>query len=399
MKKGVKKGCVTSAASGRPAGRPDADKAKRKGVLHCGIMDKNKSHEHRKDAMKNYSIHHVPGRHLTFEDRQILARDWNNLLEHGRNPAIGSFAREHGLAPSTWLREYKRGAVGAAIVNKRDRRRRNYNEYDPFQAQDDVNKGNKNKGAPMRVTNHLADRFAFYVLKCGLSPYDAVCRMKEEFPDKHVPCVRTWYYHIDAGDIAVKYGQTPYHPNRDRPKRPRVHPAKIVSGRLQLSDRPAGANDRTEPGHYEIDTVVSCLGGRGGLLVLIDRMTRKYFIAPIGRISQKAVNRALGKLVRGGTLGQIKSITSDNGCEFLNPKAIKHAAGCDVFYTRAYASWEKGSVENANRMARRWYPKGTDFSKCSRAEISRLQDTINSIHRRLLGGLSANQFAASVKTA
>lgn len=349
--------------------------------------------------MKDYSIYHVSGRHLTFADRLILARDWNRLLEVARKPSMRGFALEHGLAPATWFREYWRGATGFAVPDERDRRRRIYCEYDPYVAQDAVNRGNGNKGARMLVTNLLAARFSHYVLNCGLSPYDAVCRMKEDFPGRHIPCVRTWYYHIDHGDIGVKYGQTPYHPDRDRPKHPRAHPAKTVPGRLQLSDRPAGANDRSEPGHYEIDTVVSCLGGHGGLLALIDRMTRKYFLAPVGRISQKAVNRALGKLVRSGALGEVKSITSDNGCEFLDPAAIGRITHCKVYYTRAYASWEKGSVENANRMVRRWYPKGTDFSKCSRAEIARLQDTINSIHRRLLGGLSANQFAASITAA
>ncbi|MBQ6339831.1 MAG: IS30 family transposase, partial [Kiritimatiellae bacterium] len=60
-------------------------------------------------------------------------------------------------------------------------------------------------------------------------------------------------------------------------------------------------------------------------------------------------------------LGKVLSITTDNGCEFLDPDKIKAAVGCNVYYTRAYASWEKGSVENCNRFVRRWYPKGTDF--------------------------------------
>jgi IS30 family transposase len=275
-------------------------------------------------------------------------------------------------------------------------RRRVYFEYDASRAQDAVNAGNLNKGARMLMTNLLAGRFAHYVLGCRLSPYDAVCRMRREMPGRRIPCVSTWYNHIAHGDIPVKYGQTPYHPSRGRPKRPAAHPAKAVAGRLQISDRPRGADERSEPGHYEVDTVVSCLGGRGGLLVLIDRMTRKYFIAPIGRLSQKAVNRALGRLVRSGALGKVRSITSDNGCEFLDPGAIGRITRCKVYYTRAYASYEKGSVENANRLVRRWYPKGTDFSKCSRAEIASLQETINSIHRLILGGLSANEFAASI---
>lgn len=349
--------------------------------------------------MKDYSIRHVPGRHLTFDERQILARDWNAILDHGGRPTITGFAKAHGLSEATWHREYKRGMMSDPVPDPRDGRRMQYDEYDPFKAQDSINEGNANKGVKMKVTNHLAERFAHYVLGCSLSPYDAMCRMREEMPDRRIPCLSTWYNHIACGDIPVKYGQTPYHPDRARPKHTVAHPAKTVPGRLLLSDRPIEANGRTEPGHYEIDTILSCVGGRGGLLVLIDRMTRKYFIVYIGRISQKAVNRALGKLVRSGALGKVKSITSDNGSEFLDPKAIKRITGCNVYYTRAYASWEKGSVENANRMVRRWYPKGTDFSKCSKAEIAALERTINSIHRRILDGLSADQFARLHKAA
>ena len=93
---------------------------------------------------------------------------------------------------------------------------------------------------------------------------------------------------------------------------------------------------------------------------------------------------------RRGLLKDVKSVTADNGCEFLDPKAMKAVFGCDVYYTRAYASWEKGSVENCNRIVRRWYPKGTDFGLCSRADIRRLETVINSIHRLSLGGMSAH---------
>lgn len=349
--------------------------------------------------MGNYNIHHIPGKHLKFEDRRILAMDWNNQVKNGPKPTLREFARNHGLSPSTWHREYERGKMSVSVVDKRDGRRREYNEYDPLKAQDAVNEGNGNKGTAMRVTNKQATLFADLVLVRKLSPHDAVNRIKKALPGAYVPCVRTWYNHIAHGDLAVKYGQTPYRPNRDRPKHPRAHPAKIVPGRLSMADRPREAEKRLEPGHYEIDTIVSCIGGRGGLLVLIDRMTRRYLIAQIGRISQKAVNRALARMVKDGTLGDVKSVTADNGSEFLNPGAIKRVLKCDVYYTRAYASWEKGSVENANRMVRRWYPKGTDFSKCSKAEIATLQRTINSICRRLLGGLSADEYAASINAA
>ena len=58
-------------------------------------------------------------------------------------------------------------------------------------------------------------------------------------------------------------------------------------------------------------------------------------------------------MIRRGVLGKVRSITTDNGCEFLDPQRIKAVVGCNVYYTRAYASWEKGSVENCNRLVRR----------------------------------------------
>lgn len=53
----------------------------------------------------------------------------------------------------------------------------------------------------------------------------------------------------------------------------------------------------------------------------------------------------------------------------------------ETYYTGAYASYEKGAVENCNRLVRRWYPKGTDFNRLTRRQIRQLEDWINSIHR------------------
>ena len=72
--------------------------------------------------------------------------------------------------------------------------------------------------------------------------------------------------------------------------------------------------------------------------------------------------------------------------------------GCNVYYTRAYASGEKDSVENCNRIVRRWYPKGTDFGRYTRKDINALETTINSIHRLSLKEMSATQFAAQFIT-
>ena len=136
----------------------------------------------------------------------------------------------------------------------------------------------------------------------------------------------------------------------------------------------AGAKNRSRFGHYEMDTVVSGTNGRGGLLVLVDRKSRRYIIELLEHVTQDDVVKALKRIISRKAIGIVRSITTDNGCEFLDPEKIKTVVGCNVYYTRAYASWEKGSVENCNRFVRRWHPKKTDFSKCSRADMYQLEN-------------------------
>jgi IS30 family transposase len=380
----------------RPHGGGESDC---KSVLSPAIIRSTKTLQKQgKDAVRKYSIHKVPGAHLTFDQRERLAADWNRLVRRGPMPTMRGFARAHGLALATWSREFNRGRTGVTVRDLKHPGRWIYSEYDPGKAQDAVNSAAANKGAPMKVTNMMAETFAKLVKEEKRSPFDAVQIMRTKFR-KGTPCARTWYYHIAHGDLSVKYGETPYHPSKKKRKGPKPHPAKTVPGRLQMKDRPKEANDRSEPGHLEMDTIVSCLGGMGGLLVLIDRCTREYFVELLESISQDAVMRALKQMKRRGLLKDVKSVTADNGCEFLDPEAMKVVFGCDVCYTRAYASWEKGSVENCNRIVRRWYPKGTDFSLCTRADIHRLETVINSIHRMSLGGMSAHDFAETKRRA
>ena len=368
-----------------------------KGALSNGMMKVTKPKQTKeKDAVRKYTIHRAPGTFLTFTHREHLAREWNKRIKNGPHPTMRSFAKEMGIPAATWQREFNRGKTAETVRDPRRPNRWTYGEYDAGKAQDEINRNAANKGCPMAVTNILAEKFAHLVKVRKLSPYDAVRRMEEdeELKGKRIPKASTWYKHIRHGDIPVHYGDTPYHPDRERRKGPKPHEAKTVPGRLQLSDRPREANERLEPGHWEMDTVVSCINGVGGLLVLIDRFTREYRIELVREISQRAIIKALKRMRKKKLLSNARSVTTDNGCEFLDPEKIKAVLGCEVYYTRAYASYEKGSVENCNRIVRRWYPKGTDFGLCTRRDIRALERTINGIHRLSLNGMTATQFAA-----
>ena len=77
-----------------------------------------------KDAVRKYITQHVPGTYLTFDQRQTLASDWNELVRAGCRVTLRQFAAKHGLRYETWRREYNRRATGEAVPDARDRRRR-----------------------------------------------------------------------------------------------------------------------------------------------------------------------------------------------------------------------------------------------------------------------------------
>lgn len=337
--------------------------------------------------------------HLTLQDRIRLSKKWNPAVKDCRQDlSIRSFARQNGISNKTWERELTRGCTGPYAVvdtervrhdNKFAKKRWVYAEYDPNKAQQVADDLARNKGPSQKILASDAKRFSQLVLEEGRSPFHAQQVLVQENPGRHIPCVRTFYYHIDAGDMAVKRGDTPYHPGHKKVKREGAHDSKVVPGRKKISERPAAANDRSEKGHMETDTIVSCKDGKGGLLVVVDRKTRLYHIELLKEITQDAVIKGFKRMKHKGKLRGIASVTTDNGTEFLDPSKLEKELGCDIYYTQACASYEKGTIENTNRLVRRWYPKGTDFSKVKKKDIQILEKWINSTRRKILGGKSA----------
>ena len=346
---------------------------------------------------QTYTLHHVPGQHLSFKDREqiAVAHNRNLQLPACRRLSLRKLARQLGLPTTTLSREIRRGWTRQPAL----RHDKEYHEYSEHVAQDNVCAGAQNKGRGMRFTNVLASLLAIKIKTERKSPAHARKELLAEGMP-FVPAVSTIYAHIDHGDIGILHGETPYHPKRRAKRRGPVRRARPKPDNLSIDDRP-DLSGRTEFGHWEMDTIVSGVHGKGGLLVLIERQTRFYLIAKLRRINQLEVLRALRALLRSGQMKTVLSITTDNGCEFLNAKRIetlfsRRNAMLKVYYTHAYAAWEKGSVENANRHVRRWYPKGSDFSRVSTHAIQALQVFINSIPRLTLKGASAHEAVLAV---
>lgn len=347
--------------------------------------------------MQHCTKYSHPRTQLNFEDRLRFEKDWNRLVvHHHKEVTILGFAKKHGISSTLWRRELRRcNQMKPATVNIEDKVKGrvlyDYPLYNAEVAQADAEAKMKNKGPRQRMTVQMADKISTLILNDKMSPYCAYAILKNSNPDAYIPCWRTIYNYLDSGEMNAKRGDTPYHPGKLKRKKSKAHPARTVPGRKQIGERPQEASDRKEIGHWEMDTVTSCAGKKGGVVCLVERVSRKYVFEPIKSVSQAEVGRALKRLIKRNAITGIKSVTTDNGCEFLDDKKLEKLLGCNVYYTRAYASYEKGSVENANRILRRWYPKGTDFNKVDKKQLMRVESLINNMLRKSLNGKSANQ--------
>jgi len=213
-------------------------------------------------------------------------------------------------------------------------------------------------------------------------------------------CTKTVYNYID-NEIFVGISNKNLWVKKDKKKQKyrkiRTVALNNKSGK-SISERPPEVDDRTEQGHWEIDLVVGKQGTKPAILTLVERKSRKSLYVLVKNKTQKEVIAAIRRARRrvGGNFDEVfKTITADNGSEFLDSDAIKKAAKCgEVYYAHPYSSWERGSNENGNRILRRFVPKGTNIGKLTVKELQRIEDWVNNYPRRILGYKSANQIVA-----
>jgi len=172
-----------------------------------------------------------------------------------------------------------------------------------------------------------------------------------------------------------------------------------VPAEKSIEHRPKEANDRSVYGHWEGDCVIGKRKGSGPvLLTFTERVTREEIIIKIKGKKAEYVAKALNTLER--KLGKrfytkFKTITFDNGSEFLDYEGLEKACRrkgkrFSVYYAHPYCSGERGTNENANRMIRRWIPKGTDIRTISVEFIKKIQDWINNYPRKIFDYKSTN---------
>jgi IS30 family transposase len=162
-----------------------------------------------------------------------------------------------------------------------------------------------------------------------------------------------------------------------------------MSGKTPISERPQCVEDRSEPGHYEGDTVMG-RDGRNCVLTLVDRMTRRTRILKLPARQAAEVNKALIREVRSGRL-QMKSLTLDNGTEFHGFKELQDKLGIKIYFAQPYHSWERGTNENTNGLIRQYLPKGSCFKDLTQQRCNEIERELNNRPRKVLGFSTPNE--------
>jgi transposase, IS30 family len=270
--------------------------------------------------------------------------------------------------------------------------------YNADRAQDihDLNASAKGASVKLMAGQSTVLFISYFIRVKRWSPEVVAARMKEKgMPD--ALCAKSIYNYIDQGWVPRVSNETLWE-KRTRRKNARKalhrHPPKAPQRRKRIEERPDEVNERIVFGHWEIDLVV---GGKQGskeaLMTLTERKTRLIRIRKLKDRTQASVLKALRSMesVMGSRAFRavFKSITADNGTEFLDVEAMERSAFSNrkrtqLYYAHPYASWERGSNENGNRMIRRFIPKGSDIAKFTQAKVREIQDWINGYPRKIL---------------
>lgn len=311
-------------------------------------------------------------KHLSSEERDKIT------ILQGEGLSVRKIAKELGRSPSTISRELNRPE---ALYYR--------GKYIGSQTHIRVEKAWKEKHKRPNV--FLNQRNVSYFIECelknGMTPEIICHKLKERFGES--VSHETLYIYIYSSPKGIRkyllrrpFGRKPK--KVERPKRQGT--GKNIPNRIDISERPIEADNRTEFGHFEADSIESCKK-RGEslpcLTVVVERVSRYTTIRKTTSKTAQATTTSIVTALK-PLSSNIISITYDNGPEFSQHEKINKELNTKSYFARPYCSNDKGTVENINGLIRRFFPKGTNFANISEEEIAFVEDWINNRPMKIL---------------
>ncbi len=157
-----------------------------------------------------------------------------------------------------------------------------------------------------------------------------------------------------------------------------------ILGKRSIEERPPEANERTELGHWEGDTMVG-KGRRGFLVTCADRASRYLIARKVHACASEPVAQRLQQTLRKLPAEKRRSLTVDNGREFARPIELEKKLDLSLYFAHPYHAWERGTNENTNGLLRQYLPKGTDLTQVTDEQLRSHARQINHRPRKCLG--------------
>ena len=312
------------------------------------------------------------GRYLTSDEREDIA----GYLSAGKGPReIGRILNRNA---STISRESRReGAVGPS----------GWYRAGPAQ-RDAVELAKRPKLSKIVRSPQLAAEVQRR-LKKKHSPEQISARLRVDFPDddrmriSHEAIYQSIYVQSRGGlrrelGKCLRTGRTIRHQHRHSDQR------RARNEMVSITERPAEVQDRAVPGHWEGDLIVGAYS-RSAIGTLVERTTRWTMLLhlPVDH-SALEVQQAIRKQVANLPFFLRKSLTWDQGVEMSNHLQIARENDLRIYFCDPHSPWQRGTNENTNGLLRQYFPKGTNLSIHTLADLAAVTAELNGRPRKVL---------------
>lgn len=308
-------------------------------------------------------------RHISLEERDRLAE--MKSLGH----TVTDIAVALGRSKSTLSRELRRNATPA------------YKVYLSHRAHERAVMRKQEAGSRPRLKNEQIVTYVRSKLEQGLSPELIAGRIGLEHSGLGISheAIYQYIYHSKTegrGEL-IGYLVRGHRKRKTKGIGRRERKTKIPN-RIPIEERPISVENRSRFGHWEGDSLVS----RKSLAALNSLVERKSRLLLLTRLERKSAELTADTVIR--RLQEFpgkarRTLTLDNGTENAQHAAITDAIGMQCYFARPYASWQRGTNESVNGLVRRYFPKGTNFSKITDEQVAKVESIINNRPRKCLG--------------
>ena len=310
-------------------------------------------------------------RTLTLAEREEISRGMVAGL------SLRTIAARLGRAPSTISREVQRNG--------------GQHRYRANQADESAWERAKRPKTCKLVQSPVLARIVAEKLQLEWSPQQIAGWLKRNYPNdeysqvSHETIYKTLF--IQARGALKK--ELLQHLRRTRAmRRSRHHSLKDegmgkITDAVSIRERPASAEDRAVPGHWEGDLLFG--SNNSQIATLVERHTRYVMLAKVNGKDSETVINALIKQAHKLPRELYKSLTWDRGSEMADHQRFTLATDIKVYFCDPRSPWQRGSNENTNGLLRQYFPKGTDLSVHSQAKLNAVARQLNERPRKTLG--------------